>query len=766
MTKRLLPLLLLLAAASALAQSPKREMRAAWIATVANLDWPHSRGAAPEAQKVDLVATLDRLKSAGCNAVFFQMRTECDALYVSSYEPWSYWLSGQQGQAPSPLYDPLQFAVDEAHKRGMELHAWFNPYRAKLNGIGNDHTVSSHITQTHPYWIITTSGGYKQLDPGLPPVRDYVTMIVTDVVRRYDIDGVHFDDYFYPYSEYGAYQDDSTFAHYNRGFTNRGDWRRDNVNLLVKMVHDSIQIVKPSVKFGISPGGHYSDTYSSIYCDPKAWLNALTIDYINPQLYWSGDFTSLSQWWEAQRNGRHLYTGHAAYSLTPSVIVSQIASNRATPGIAGSVFFRADFVGGALLDSLRSHYYRRPALIPRMEWKDTLAPNAPRNLWAEQTVSGSIIHWYAPPPASDGDTAIRYAVYRFSPPSSIRDFDDARNLVDLTGTTSTETPTPELPGTYYYAVTALDRNENESAPSTFLSVAPPQAPNLAPSLLAPADADTGVLPSSVTFRWGRIAAAGRYHLQLATSQSFADGVFLDDSIVVDTSRTVGPLPPYQMIYWRVAGKNAGGTGPFSSAWSFQTRMTTPAVPVLAYPATNPINVPTDTVFSWNAALFATSYHIQITKDPAFSTVNVDSSWIADTSCRVRGLEAGRIYSWRVRGRNWLGASGWSTVSRFRTASPSLAEESTSTPDRFSLRGNYPNPFNPATTISFDVPRRSQVTFEVFDILGRKVAELLNSEVPPGRHSVSLDAIGWNSGVYIYRMVTPDGVFVNRMLLVK
>ncbi|MGH7451691.1 MAG: glycoside hydrolase family 10 protein, partial [bacterium] len=298
--KKLLPIILTISFITpintfATDNPPKREFRGAWIATVINLDWPSTPGLAPGTQRGELMRLLDELQAAGINAVMFQVRSECDAMYASTIEPWSYWLTGGQGRAPSPFYDPLQFAVQEAHKRGMELHAWLNPYRS-VREIGSYANAANHVSVQHPEWLFR-AGNTRVLDPGLPMVRAYVTSVVMDVVNRYDVDGIHFDDYFYPYPpDQISNQDDATFANYSRGFTNRGDWRRDNVNLLIKMIHDSIQVVKPYVKFGISPFGIWRngiptgitglDAYNTIYCDALAWLQQQTIDYLTPQLYW------------------------------------------------------------------------------------------------------------------------------------------------------------------------------------------------------------------------------------------------------------------------------------------------------------------------------------------------------------------------------------------------------------------------------------------------------------------------------------------------
>ena len=297
----MLALVIVSCAAPLLSQAPpKREFRGAWLATVANLDWP-VRGDTPQNQKNQLISLFDGMSAAGINAVIFQVRPECDALYASPYEPWSYALTGSQGSAPSPFYDPLQFAVDEAHRRGMELHAWFNPYRAERS-VDSYALAGNHVVVQHADWILTfaasgTTAPLKILNPGIPEVREFVARVVADIVRRYDVDGIHADDYFYPYPPQAiTNQDDATFAAYPRGFTNRGDWRRDNVNLLMKLVRDSIAAIKPWVKFGMSPFGIWKngvppgitglDAYSVIYGDAIAWLHDRSVDYLTPQLYW------------------------------------------------------------------------------------------------------------------------------------------------------------------------------------------------------------------------------------------------------------------------------------------------------------------------------------------------------------------------------------------------------------------------------------------------------------------------------------------------
>lgn len=470
---------------------PKREFRAAWIATVLNLDWPSTKGGDPQFQRNQLITILDGLKAAGINAVVFQVRSECDAMYPSDIEPWSYWLTGQQGSAPILPFDPLQFALQEAHARGMEIHAWFNPYRAERS-VGNYTLAENHVVKAHPDWILTF-GSLKMLDPGIPAVREHVMKVIADVARRYDVDGVHWDDYFYPYSGI-TNQDSVSWALYSRGFTNRADWRRDNVNLLVKGVYDSIQIIRPRVKFGISPFGIWksgyptgivgTSAYDALYCDALAWLNGGYIDYLTPQLYWAfgggQDYAKLMPWWAGQvtSKGKHFYPGQAPYRITDnnwgaSELPNQIRLNRSTSGSLGSVFFRARYGvtnnPKGFADSLKNDLYKYPALRPLMAWKETTPPNAPTGLTITKLSSSAVISWTAPTVASDGEPASQYAVYRSS--TLPINFNDPRNILVVQSNTSyIDQPLPSQGITYYYAVTGLDRLHNESPSSNIMGV--------------------------------------------------------------------------------------------------------------------------------------------------------------------------------------------------------------------------------------------------------------------------------------------------------
>ncbi|MBX6364491.1 MAG: family 10 glycosylhydrolase [Gemmatimonadetes bacterium] len=388
----------------------EREFRGVWVATVENLDWPSRPGLPTEEQKAQLLSILDRAAALNLNAIIFQVRPAADAFYASSLEPWSHWLTGEQGRAPEPLWDPLAFAVEEAHRRGLELHAWFNPYRAGYISP-RWHAAPTHITRTHPE-LVRRYGHYLWLDPGMVETRNHAMRVVLDVVRRYDIDGVQIDDYFYPYLERGRngkylpFPDDATYRRYREqgGDLDLGDWRRENVNILVRQLYDAIKATKPWVKFGISPfgiwrPGHPSDvdgldSYTEIFADSKKWLNNGWLDYLAPQLYWKTDaprqrYTSLLAWWEAQNaHARHIWPGNFTSRVGgrgPSAwsadeIVRQVDLTRRSDGASGNIHFSARALmdnAGGIADRLRQ-LYREPALVPESPWLGAARPGAPR----------------------------------------------------------------------------------------------------------------------------------------------------------------------------------------------------------------------------------------------------------------------------------------------------------------------------------------------------------------------------------------------------
>lgn len=399
--------------------SLNREFRAAWIATVGNIDWPSQPGLTSQEQQAELIAILDRAAALNLNAVIFQVRPASDAFYNSELEPWSEWLTGEMGRAPEPYYDPLEFAVNEAHARGLELHAWFNPFRARTP---SDRPASSrHVTRRMPDKV-RTYGELKWLDPGDGAVQAHVLRVIADVVRRYDIDGVHIDDYFYPYRERDRrgrpieFPDDQTYRRYvhGGGQLSRDDWRRDNVNRFVEQLYRTVKNEKPWVKVGISPFGIWRpghpegvaglDAYREIYADAKRWVNEGWLDYVSPQLYWRTSapeqpYGRLLEWWiRENEHRRHVWPGNFTSRVgDPKAqwdareILDQIRITRDAPGHLGNVHFsmRALMENRlGLADSLVNGPYAEPALVPASPWLDPRVPAAP-SLTLHQDANGS-----------------------------------------------------------------------------------------------------------------------------------------------------------------------------------------------------------------------------------------------------------------------------------------------------------------------------------------------------------------------------------------
>lgn len=385
-----------------------REMRGVWVATVANIDWPSTNSLSSDQQKQELVSILDKCVQLNMNVVVLQVRPACDAMYNSKLEPWSDFLTGKMGQAPKPYYDPLEFAVTEAHNRGLELHAWFNPYRAH-HPASKSPISSNHVSKTHPD-VAKKYGGYLWLDPGEPYVQKYSHDVIMDVVRRYDIDGVHMDDYFYPYKEKGPdgkimdFPDEPSWKKYQQsgGTLKRDDWRRENVNKFVRDLYASIKEEKPNVKFGISPFGIWQpgypkqitgfNQYSELYADAKKWLEKGWVDYFTPQLYWKVEQTSQSypvllKWWiEQNQKKRAIVPGNFTSQVMGeqkawpvSEIVKQIQLTREL-GAQGNIHFSMKpFMkdSAQINETLLKDVYGEMALVPPCPWLDTKAPGRP-----------------------------------------------------------------------------------------------------------------------------------------------------------------------------------------------------------------------------------------------------------------------------------------------------------------------------------------------------------------------------------------------------
>jgi uncharacterized lipoprotein YddW (UPF0748 family) len=439
---------------------PIRELRGVWIATVKNIDFPSSTKLTPEQQRQEFKNLLDFHQKNGINAVFVQIRPCGDAFYPSAYEPWSEWLNGKQGKAPEPSYDPLEFMIAEAHRRGMEFHAWFNPYRG-VSDIDKDSlkTDTSHISRRKPEWFLRY-GKNLYFDPGNPEVRAFVSEVILDVTRRYAIDAIHFDDYFYPYRiENQEFPDSASFQKYKGDFMNKDDWRRNNVDVFVRDLAKSIKKTKAEVKFGISPFGVWRNIaqdslgsktqagqtcYDDLYADIRKWLREGWIDYVVPQIYFSigyprADYQILLEWWRKNAYGKHLYIGQGAYKIAqnadsnwfkPEQIPQQIRLNRQAPEVHGSVYFSAkSFKTNPLQinDKLQKEWYRAPALIPTMDWLKVNYPPISSSFQLKNQNSQPILQWTV-----DKKAEGYWAIYRFKG-QTVADLNNAENLVKVCG---------------------------------------------------------------------------------------------------------------------------------------------------------------------------------------------------------------------------------------------------------------------------------------------------------------------------------------------
>lgn len=387
-----------------------REMRGVWVATVSNIDWPSRKGLSTKEQQAELIAILNKAVELKLNAVVFQIRPMCDALYESKLEPWSEFLTGKLGQAPKPYYDPLAFAIREAHARGLELHAWFNPYRAKhpssTTPIPDDHIIKRRPDLAKQY------GKHYWLNPTHPDVQKHSLAVILDVVKRYDLDGIHYDDYFYPYKEKDdkgkliPFPDDDTWDAYVKGGGKlaRDDWRRDAVNRMVRDIHVETKKLKPWVKVGISPFGIWRpgnppgiaglDQYAELYADAKLWLNEGWCDYFTPQLYWpiaqeKQSYPKLLAWWAGEnKKDRQLWIGNYTSRVTgmekswpASEIAEQIKVTRNQKGASGNIHFSMKALmknAGGVADAIRD-VYKEPALVPAIPWDGSSAPAAPKS---------------------------------------------------------------------------------------------------------------------------------------------------------------------------------------------------------------------------------------------------------------------------------------------------------------------------------------------------------------------------------------------------
>ncbi|MDH6313855.1 uncharacterized lipoprotein YddW (UPF0748 family) [Parabacteroides sp. PFB2-10] len=464
----------------------KREFRGAWIQTAHQSEYATMT---VDELKKDFIRKLDVLQACGINAIIFQVRPEADAFYRSELEPWSRFYTGEQGRAPEGDFDVMEFLITACHHRNMEFHAWLNPYRACTN-----HTTvalaEEHLYHREPERFVVYD---KQIlfDPGIPANRQHICRVVRDILLRYDVDAIHMDDYFYPYPVVGLpFPDDRSFQRYGlaKGYKEeeRGDWRRENVNLLISELKRTILLAKPWVRFGISPFGIYRNqkstpdgsgsatnglqNYDDLYADVLHWVQQGWIDYNMPQVYWeightAADYTTLVRWWDKQAGDRHLYIGQdVARTMKADQLTLKMKEEKSLPHVKGHCFWPANELlwnNEGVADSLRVHYQKYPALIPPYSHLHDRAPKEVKKLKAEWTPEGYLLHWDAPQHTANPETASYFVVYRFKK-GETTNLDDPSHIVAITREKQYQLPYHKGTDTYIYVVTAVDRFHNES----------------------------------------------------------------------------------------------------------------------------------------------------------------------------------------------------------------------------------------------------------------------------------------------------------------
>lgn len=663
-------------------ESPKCEVRSVWLATVWGIDWPSSSGTSASiiaAQQSSLITMLESLEADNFNTVYFQVRSMCDAFYNSSYEPWSSYLTGSRGTDPG--WDPLEFAVEECHKRGMECHAWVNPYRYSSGSVW----TTEQDVALEESGILLTYGSYTILNPGKAESRERIVNVCRELATNYEIDGIIFDDYFYT----SGTPTNSTAGDYtdwqNSGTTlTIANWRRANVNQMVEDVYNMIQSTKPWIRFGISPAGVagtsstsasvYNVTpcptgsdwqYDGIYSDPLAWLNAGTIDYISPQLYWStthstNPFGALTEWWSyiANHFGRHHYASHSISDNTNTTayhteVAQQVQYSRdyTENDAPGAVFYSTKYIvgetsttGGALGNYMKENMFQNRALPPAITWKDYYAFQSVNNL----TQSGTTITW----DAATGTGIIKYTVYAI--PSTISASEAAGTNGNgyestyLLGVTydNEYTITEEQSTDYWYAVCVLDGYGNEFEAAT---INEPGDPADTVALTSPIDGEE--VSSTPTFSWSS-ATDATYRLQISDNALFSTTA-IDIASITTNSYTadLSSLEPETLYYWRIITSQPDKSDSKSAHDSFTTAaLPSMTITTLVSPSAGATVEGSATFTCTNVG--ADTYTLQISADSGFASISYTSTdWSSSGSNMelVRSLDilANGTYYWRV-----------------------------------------------------------------------------------------------------------------------
>jgi len=692
--------------------NPPDELRAAWVATVSNLDWPNSWDKGDvEAQKASFVELIESLQEVNINTVFFQVRTECDAFYNSAYEPWSRYLTGIQGKYPG--FDPLSYAIEVCHDRGIELHVWLNPYRinASPNDSGNYYN-QKHIYKKHPEWALTYSDGKKILNPGLPQVQKYIKQVAGDIISKYDIDGIHFDDYFYAYGGTPESLDRDAYIQYGSEYSNIGDFRRGSINKMIAGVMDTILATKPFLRFGVSPFGIYGngmnpagitglDAYNVIYCDPLEWLKQGSVDYVNPQLYWTTgghqDFGKLLPWWanQVKKYNRDVYAGHGIYrlddypaesyydanlheykeyfnlsknelfryggwSLEEVIRQIDIVRQNRNKNAKGSVYFRAkdfDRVHN-LKNYIADNAYKYITLLPNQYWKTSSKPGKVTNIRYELIPGKSTyrIVW------DNGDTLSRYAIYN----TTNTDVALPENLMEVSFNNYYIPKTNSVFENLSISVVKINRFWNTGDISLPYSIPKPDIP----VLTYPGD-NYNSLARNDKFLWQSSKYAGKYEIQFSTDIEF-------DNIINSFETSETELPANQLTlngeksyFWRVRAVNIAGYSDYSTVRKVHTGF--PSTPGITYPTNDKKNVPLDLTLNFDISSITDSIHLQISKiNSKFEPLNikVDTVFYKNNSFKLaQKLEKYSVYFARIKAKNNLGYSNWSEVIKFKTLMP-------------------------------------------------------------------------------------------------
>ena len=682
--------------------APKREFRGAWLSTVWAIDWPGNRDntvAAEKSQKAQMIEILDRYKAANMNVCFFQVRGFSDAFYNSEYEPWSKYLCGERGKAPN--YDPFQFVIEECHKRGIECHAWINPYRYSTS-TDTYGTLPTDYSNTHPEWLLDC-GGTVILNPGMPEVRQRIVDVVIDILSKYDVDGIVFDDYFYPNGGMTDEKDQAQYDAYNPDSLERGDWRRHQVNLMVKGVHDAIKERKPWVRFGISPAGvactsksvanKYGITpcpsssdwqYNGIYSDPVAWISQNTVDYISPQVYWTiganADYAKIVPWWGTvvHKFGRHNYTSCSLSDLKrepssapayeeyseveeyeedrvfariperqdvmmrvfyPQETVNEIVINResAKEGAPGMVFFSTNKLSTVGFIDKLTSTVYTHYALPPAVTWHKAEAQA---LVTDLALNGQTLTW------SD-DEVLRYGIYAI--PTAERNdplaITTSKYLLGMAYDTTFELPEGISAATHAIAVTVIDGYANEYAPR-FLNEA--LKTDVTPQLLSPLNEANIILPTWLT--WQPIADAMSYTIEIAYDNDFDTiiATMQTDSAAFLTQQ-IAKIDGSRKTYWRVKANVANA----NSNWS-ETRWFEGSLFSVTSPEDGQGDVSVTPTITWNNAGEGTTYLCEVaTSNTFYSTEMVFSTTTTETSVQIPAniLAYNRNYYVRVAAKS-------------------------------------------------------------------------------------------------------------------